>query len=371
MNIHITIYTRLFKIYLILGKTFGSWVAPIITGLLLLLLRFIVFIGSIIDYLCFSKIRKGKIKAPILIVGNPRSGTTFLHHYLTSNNLGTGSQLWQMIYPSVILQKIIKPFLPLLEKISPTRHHSTDAHKTSLQSVETDDASILFRYLDGFFLYGFLLSWDKDDLFDWVDPKKRDTSKRDFDWLESMWLRVLTSNNQDQIIGKLFSISANMPNFLNRFPDAKILYMVRDPLSVIPSGLSLVTGVLDKKFGFWSLDEQKRKRFIKRLYKALITLLIRFHHDWSNNNIDKSKVMIVHFDRMMNDFEGLMNDIINFIEISPSHNLINDIKKTAEQQRAFTSKHKYNLDKFGLTEEQIKNDCAVIYETFLHKHNND
>ena len=26
--------------------------------------------------------------------------------------------------------------------------------------------------------------------------------------------------------------------------------MVRDPLSVIPSGLSLVTGVLDKRFGF-------------------------------------------------------------------------------------------------------------------------
>ena len=42
--------------------------------------------------------------------------------------------------------------------------------------------------------------------------------------------------------------------------------MVRDPLSVIPSGLSLVTGVLDKKFSFWSLEKSKRDRFIKRLY---------------------------------------------------------------------------------------------------------
>ena len=369
MNINITIYKRLLKIYTILGNTFGSWFAPIITGLLLLLLRLVVFLGSIIDYLCFSKIRKGKIKEPILIVGNPRSGTTFLHHYLTSNHLGTGSQLWQMIYPSVVLQKIIRPFLPFLEKISPTRHHSTDAHQTSLQSVETDDASILFRYLDGFFLYGFLLSWDQNNLFNWVDPKKRDTSKRDFDWLESMWLKVLVSNKQDQIIGKLFSISANMPKFLERFPDAKILYMVRDPLNVIPSGLSLVTGVLDKKFGFWSLDEQKRAQFIQRLYQALIELLTRFHYDWTNNNIDKTKVMIVHFDRMMNDFEGLMADIINFIEKSPSDELLNDIKKTAEQQRAFKSKHKYNLDKFGLTEGQIKRDCKIIYDTFLNNNN--
>ena len=364
--IKIYIYKRLLTVYIILGKTFGSWFSPIFTGLLFFILRTVVFIGSILDYICFSKIRKGKIKAPIIIVGNPRSGTTFLHHYLTSHNLGTGSQLWQMLYPSVILQKIIRPFLPFLEKVSPTRHHSTDAHKTSLQSVETDDASILFRYLDGFFLYGFLLSWHKNNLFDWVDPKKRDTSDRDFNWLESMWLRVLVSNNQDQIIGKLFSISANMPKFLNRFPDAKILYMVRDPLSVIPSGLSLVTGVLDKKFGFWSLEKEKRDRFIRRLYGALIELLKRFHNDWTTGKIDKNKVMIVHFGRMMNDFDGLMDDIVNFINIKPSNELIDDIKVTANKQRNFKSKHKYDLNKFGLTEQQIKDDCKIIYETFLH-----
>ena len=369
--IKISIYKRLFTVYTIIGKTFGQWISPLITGFLLIILRLTVFIGSIFDILFYSKIRNGKINNPIVIVGNPRSGTTFLHHYLTSHKLGTGSQLWQMLYPSVVIQKMLRPFLPFLEKISPTRHHSTDAHKTSLQSVETDDASILFRYLDGFFLYGFLLSWNKNNLFDWVDPKKRDTSKRDFNWLESMWLRVLVSNNEKQIIGKLFSVSANMPKFLNRFPNAKILYMVRDPLSVIPSGLSLVTGVLDKKFGFWSLDKSKRDRYIKRLYSALIELIKRFHEDWKSGKIDKDKVMIVHFDRMMNDFDGLMKDIMNFIEIEPTENLINDIKITSEKQRSFKSKHKYDLDKFGLTEQQIINDCDFIYKSFLNEEKNN
>ena len=115
--IKISLYKRLLTVYGIIGKTFGSWFSPIITGLLLLILRTVVLIGSIIDYICFSKIRKGKISNPILIVGNPRSGTTFLHHYLTSHKLGTGSQLWQMLYPSVVLQKIIRPFLPFLEKV--------------------------------------------------------------------------------------------------------------------------------------------------------------------------------------------------------------------------------------------------------------
>ncbi len=93
-----------------------------------------------------------------MIVGNPRSGTTFLHRYLVKSGVGIGSQLWQMMYPSIILQKMIKPFLPFLEKISPTRYHSTIAHATSLQSFETDDAAIFFRFIDGFLLYGFIIS---------------------------------------------------------------------------------------------------------------------------------------------------------------------------------------------------------------------
>ena len=85
-----------------------------------------------------------------------------------------------------------------------------------------------------------------------------------------------------------------------------------DLVLVIPSGLSLVTGVLDKKFGFWNLPEEKRQHYIERLYKALIELQLRFHDDWINERFDRKKVMIVRFDRMMTNFEDLMEDIIDF-----------------------------------------------------------
>ena len=355
---------RIARVYLILGKTFNAWFSPVTTGLMILLLRIIVGIGQMIDHVIFWSVKK-PLKDPIIIVGNPRSGTTFLHRFLIKENIGTGSQLWQMLYPSVILQKCIKPFLPILEKISPARHHSTAAHKTSLTSVETDDVSLLFRYLDGFFLYGFFLTFDDEDLFHWVDPNITDRSSRDFSWFESMWKRNILTNKGERYIGKLFSLSSNLPAFQKRFPDAKVLYMVRDPLNVIPSGLSLVTGVLDKKFNFWSLDEKIRMRFIDRLYNALIELLNRFHHDWTNNNINKENVLVVRFDIMMNDFETLMDQIINFIDIEKKDSLAKVIQDTAESQKSYKSKHKYDLEKFGLTEDRIKMDCKAIYQTFL------
>ena len=355
---------RIIRVYLIVGKTFGVWIIPIFTGILILFLRLIVFAGRLLDHLFFPGIRK-PLQNPILIVGNPRSGTTFLHRFLIKQGFGTGSELWQMIYPSITLQKIIKPILPTIEVISPARHHSTEAHKTSLSSIETDDVSLLFRFFDGFFLYGFFLSFDEDDLFDWVDPKLRDTSKRDFAWFESMWNRNMISNKGDRYIGKLFSLSGNLPAFQQRFPDAKILYMIRDPLNMIPSGLSLVTGVLDKRYNFWSLDEKIRSRFVERLYIALVELLNRFHDDWTNERINKEKVLIVHFDSMMSHFETLMEEIMDFTDVEPSEELKQTIQITADNQRRYESGHRYNLEKFGLTEKRIQEDCEQIYRTFL------
>ena len=59
---------------------------------------------------------------------------------------------------------------------------------------------------------------------------------------------------------KKMGFRAGVPDFIIEYPNAKILYMVRDPLNVIPSGLSLVTGVLDKRFGFWGLDKKIKDR---------------------------------------------------------------------------------------------------------------
>ena len=350
--------------YRIVGKTFGVWLSTIFTGLLLTIMKPIVSFFLFIDKVFINTAKASNLEHPIIIVGNPRSGTTFLHRYLINSRLGIGSQLWQLIYPSILLQKIIKPFLPLLEKISPARHHSTEAHKTSLTSVETDDVSLLFRHFDGFFLYGFIFAFDEEDLFEFFDPMCRDTSIRDFEWFERIWRNNAHKHNTPYI-GKLFSLSANLPAFQKKFPDSKVLYMVRDPIDVIPSGLSLVTGVLDKRFGFWNLDKNVQSRYIKRLYNALVTLLIRFHHDWVSDNIDKSKVLIIRYDKMMSNFEIIMNDIFSFLDHNPSKKLINDIQNTAEKQRNYKSKHKYDLKKFGLSEKKIKKDCLPIYETFL------
>ncbi len=356
---------RMMLVHKALAGAFGVYVKTVFVFLALLFLKLIVSFFMMLDHIFFPSLAKKKIKSPIIIVGNPRSGTTFLQRFLADNGFGTGSRLWKLIYPSLTLQAILKPFLPIMEKLSPAKHHAHAAHKTSLTSIETDDPALMFRYFDGFFIYGFFLSWSEKDLMPMFDPELRDTSKRDFKWFEKVWRRILVSEKQDRMVGKLFSLSIRLPKFLEHFPDAKILYMARDPLATVPSGLSLVTGVLDGAFGFWKMPEEKRDHYIKRLYGAFLELSMRFQRDWESGKIDRSKVKVVTFDRLMQDFDTLMIETVEFLGEKMSPELEAEIRKTAEKQRAFKSEHKYNLEKFNLTEEQIRKDYADFYKTFL------
>jgi len=360
-----TIFSRMGALYRILSGTFHVKVIPLFIAVFFGFVRTVVAIAMALDHVFFPRLAKTRANRPIVLVGNPRTGTTFLQRFLSDEGFGAGMELFLMLYPSLTLQKLLRPLLPLLEKVSPAKFHSTDAHQTSLSSVETDDVAVLFRHLDGFFLYGFFLSFDEEDRLSWFDPRVRDTSQRDLDWLDALWRRSLVLHKAERNIAKVFSFSVRLPQFLARFPEAQILYMARDPLSVIPSSMSLVIGVLDRAVGFWSLPEAIRKRWLERMYKAWVLLLQKFHEDWTTGVIDQSRVFIVRYDRMMEDFEGMMEDMCRFLghEMTPA--LRATVAKRGEKQRKYESEHNYDLEKFGLNEEQIRRDCAFFYQTFL------
>jgi len=73
----------------------------------------------------------------------------------------------------------------------------------------------------------------------------------------------------------------------------------------------------------------------------------------------------VHFDRLMKDFDGLMYEMLDFMGVEKTPELEAEIKKVAAEQRKFQSKHKYNAQKFGISAERLRKDCAFVYETFL------
>ena len=360
-----TVGSRLVAARRVMAQTFGVRFVPLVAMLMWRWVRWVVSVFMTLDPLFFPRLKRTQIKAPIVLVGQPRSGTTFLQRFLCDNGYGAGLEVWRMLYASLTIQFFLKPLLPLLEIVAPTRWHRTKAHDTSLSSVETDDAGVLLRNFDGFFLYGFFLAFDEEEHYQAFTPEVRDTSTRDFDWLNEIWRRSIVAHGHETVIAKVFSLSTRLPAFLARHPDARILYMARDPLSTIPSGMSLVTGVLENAFGFWRLPAELKTRWFTRLYRGLVELHTRFVADWESGKIDQNQVFIVRYDRMMSDFEGLMDDMHTFLGTVPTEAQRQAIATQGEKQRAYKSEHKYNLSKFELDEAAIRRDCARFYEVFL------
>ena len=66
----------------------------------------------------------------------------------------------------------------------------------------------------------------------------------------------------------------------------------------------------------------------------------RFQDDWVKGNINKKNIYLVNFNTMMNDFETLMIEILEFIDVEKKQNLTEIIRKTAENQKAYKSNKK-------------------------------
>ena len=356
---------RMLAAYGVARRTFGSYLLPPFAAWVFANIRIGVAMGMALDNVLFPSLRKTQVTRPIVLVGNPRTGTTFLQRYLADNGYGAGMQIWRMLYPSLTLQLFIKPILPLLEIVSPAKYHSTPAHKTSLTSVETDDVGVLFRYFDGFFLYGFFMAFAEEEMKDQFDPNARGTNDRDFEWLDQLWRRSMVAQGHERPIAKLFSLGPRTPEFLETYPEACILYMARDPVSIMPSAMSLVSGVLDNAFSFEKLDQEVKNRWYERMYGGLVELLQRFTEDWNNGRIDRDRVYVCRYDRMMSEFEVVMGEMHTFLGVEPTEAQLKTAQERGEKQRAYKSGHKYDLEKYNLTEEQIRKDCAFFYDTFL------
>jgi hypothetical protein len=357
---------RLWHITGIQRRVFGQRVRPyLVLGVLVSLRAFVGFTWWL-DSIFFRGFKRKVIDRPIFIIGNPRSGTTFLHRFLAEQGDVVGFRLYEMLVPSLTGQLLMKPLLPILGALNPGKHHAAVAHETSFDALETDDAALFLRFMDGVFLYSYFLCWDDPDpsfVFDQFEPGSTQT-QRDLAFYEQCLERALHRSGKARVLGKLFTFPARIEDVLRRFPDAKLIYMVRDPCETLPSGMSLVTGVQEQAFHISRLPEPTRARFLSRLYTGLSLLLTRFVSHYRAGDIPAENLLIVRYTDLMDDFAGTMARILEFAELEAGESFRARIRETAERQRVRISKHEYSLAQYGLDAQRIVDDLLEVYLTF-------
>lgn len=360
---------RHLRTYRAILKTFGLRLRPVGTFGLLQAHRLLNGATRALDELLVPEVRTKRIDRPVFILGHPRSGTTFMHRFLLRTGELCAFELWEMLLPAVTARASFGPLVHRFAPLSPARFHSAEAHQTSLRDVETDDAMAFFHFVDGGFLWSYFLAWDDD----WGSPTSRryfdkttwDPAERDrlFGYLEACWRRNLVVRGVDWNLVKSSLLALDAEELVRRYPECRIVYLVRDPLETIPSGMSLLTGVIDQGYDMWSsTTAAARARYLENLYQASCQLYRAFHETQSRGALPAENLITVTYPAIMNDLEHTVRRIVDFAELEPQASFWDDVHAQAARQQRRASPHQYSLEKFGLSAERIRRDFRFLYE---------
>ena len=361
-------YLRLYRLIL---RTFGFRLRPVGTFALLNLQHVLSATTMALDSVVYPGWRSMPIDRPVFILGNPRSGTTFLHRFLLETGQLCAFELWEMLLPAITARKAFAGVIDAIKPLSPARYHSAAAHETGLRDVETDDAMAFFRFVDGGFLWSYFLAWEDawgSDLSQRMFDERLEPARereRLFRFFEACWRRNQYFKARRRIAVKASTLSLRVPTLLERYPDCKLVYMVRDPVDTIPSGMSMLTDVLEKSYDmFRCTNEEARRRYLENLYQASCQMFRGFHDVYKSGAIPEKNLRVVTYARMMSDLEATIGELLEFLEIDPDPSFRDRVRRQAEKQRTRTSPHSYSLDKFGLDAARIRKDLAFVYDTF-------
>src|ERR1700759_3270476 len=359
------------RVYRVIGKTFGVGFRPLGAFGLLQLRQAISAITLALDYVFYPGHRKRPIDRPIFIIGNPRSGTTFLHRLLLGAGDMAAFELWEMLFPAITARKLLGGIVPRLDRLSPARYHPSDVHDTSLRGIETDDVAWFFRTLDGPFAWAYFLAWQDTwgselsrRIFG-IDGVAARDEERFFHYYEACWRPNLTYKRANRILVKSSMLTFRLDALIRRYPDCRLVYVVRDPVEVIPSGMSLLASVLENGYDVWNRTrEEDQRRWVENLYQASCAMLRDFHDAQMAGLIPERNLCVVRYEDLLQNLEPTMARILDFIEIKPTEAFVEEVREQSARQRSYPSRHEHSPDQFGLDPERIRADLGFVYEAF-------
>ena len=324
----------------------------------------------LLDDIFFPNWRKTKITKPIFIVGNPRSGTTFIHRVMARDeDRFFCFRTWELIFPAIIQKKALS-LLGRIDRLAGsilskrTKRKEQEffnnfnrIHRIGLFSPEEDDKLLVhnfsFHGLIWFFPFDELSRFHHFDQL--VKPKDR---KRIMTFYKNCLKRQAFFKGADRhLLSKNPVSSLKIDSLYEYFPDCRIIYMVRNPLEVVPSTINMAheiwsrTGKMEGGYPFQS----KVYDTVKLFYNYPLSRLAQAPQ--------YSYTMVKYEDLVRHPSQVIQAVCLHLgFQITPQFQKI--LEEEEERARGYISSHVYSLDQFQIPREQIISDLDHVFKRF-------
>lgn len=323
-----------------------------------------------LDDILFPAYKNHPIEKPLFILGNFRSGSTFLHRLLSRDSeTFTSLTTWDIyLTPSVVQKKFTQFVSRLDKKLGGHLHRLLYAidrrtlgqfkiHPISFFQPEEDE-NILMHAWDSFwgtFLFPFMDEFPNYQRFDEALPPERKREIMAF--YKSMLQRHLYATGKKYYAAKAPAFSAKIEALVEFFPDARIICLVRNPLDMLPSTVSWINYSRGVFTG-------QPKTYI---YLDEILDLTQYWYRHPLQYIDthpSPRYLILNYDDLIQRPEQVIRGFYEQFGYPDKPGLPIIIDQAVKETLAFKSDHAYSYEEMGFTREMIVELFADIFERF-------
>lgn len=326
-----------------------------------------------LDDLLFPGYKQQPVEKPLFIMGNFRSGSTFLHRLLSRDtNTFTSLRTWDIFFmPSVTQRKLLRllarvdrkvgsPLMRLIHRIDNRSVGTWDIHKVSLLEPEEDE-NIMLHLWSTFFVvvfFPFLEDMPPYQFFDDALPAHEKARIMGF-YRDCVKRHLYANGGKRHFVAKNPAFSAKIETLREFFPDARIIYLARNPLDTLPSTVSLLTY-------YWKLFNTPEEKY-KYIHCENTLALAKYwyHHPLEYMDAHPSPLqMVVRFDDLIGDAEGVIRRFAAQFDYPIHPRLTEIVQQGVAEAIAHRSQHHYDYTEMGFTRERIISEFAAIYERF-------
>ncbi len=325
----------------------------------------------LLDDLVWPGHKTQKVEKPLFLLGNFRSGSTFLHRLLAQDKTTfTTLRTWDIFLTPTITQRKIarlaaridaffgKPLLRLFVKFDRRSLGSVHIHPISFFSPEEDENILLFNFSTYFvgFLFPFMEEMPPYTFFDDQLPEKERHEIMSF--YRSCVQRHLYAHGGDVcFLSKNPSFSAKVATVKAFFPDARILYLTRNPLEMLPSTISWLGYV-------WHIFGEPLEKYPHR---AEILEFTQYWYRHALKYLDEHPSpnhLILEYNDLFKDPQGVIFDFCHRFGYPITSRLEQAVARAVMNNHLYNSDHQYSYEEMGFTREQIVNAYEDIFKRF-------
>ena len=323
-----------------------------------------------LDDILFPAYKTQPIEKPLFILGNLRSGSTFLHRLLSRDaETFTSLTIWEIfLTPSVTQKKITQWVSRLDHKLGGHLHRwlyeydrqtlrKYKIHPISFFQPE-EDGNILFHIWDSWWInFMFPFADEMPDYQHFDQALSTEHKHRIMAFYKSMLQRHLYATGKKYFVAKNPAFSPKIATLKQFFPDARIIYLVRNPLDMLPSTISMVN------YARRVFTEPKEKW----LYLDEIIEMTKHWYNYPLKYLDthpSPRHLILNFEDLIHRPEQVLRSFYEQFGYPDRPGLDAIVDQAVKETLSFKSDHVYSYEEMGFTREQIIELYADIFERF-------